>query len=59
VPLTDRLKKINYEGACVIAAHQHVVSQGLDGYVDDDGEVDRSKRNEFMRLGEELINSVV
>ncbi len=59
VPLTDRLKKINYEGACVIAAHQHVVSQGIEGYVYGDGDVDRSKREEFMRLGEKLINESV
>ncbi|MDD4778648.1 MAG: PHP domain-containing protein [Fermentimonas sp.] len=59
VPLTDRLKRINFEGACVVAAHQHVVSQGLEGYIEDDGQADRNKRNEFIRLGEELINSVV
>ena len=29
-PLTERLKKINFKGACVIAAHQHLVSQGLE-----------------------------
>lgn len=57
VPLTDRLKQINYEGACVIAAHQHVVSQGLDGYVDESGEADRSRRDEFVKLGDEVIKN--
>ncbi len=56
-PLTDRLKQINYEGACVIAAHQHVVAQGLDGYVAGNGMADRSKRDEFRKLGDSLINS--
>lgn len=56
-PLTDRLKQINYEGACVIAAHQHVVTQGLEGYVDGNGMADRSKRDEFRKLGDSLINS--
>lgn len=55
VPLTDRLKQINYEGACVIAAHQHVVAQGLEGYVDDNGNADRTKRDEFVSLGDALI----
>lgn len=57
VLLTDRLKQINYEGACVIAAHQHVISQGLEGYVDGNGAVDRSRRDEFVKLGDEVIKS--
>lgn len=55
-PLTDKLMQINYEGACVIAAHQHLVAQGLRGYVDEKGQADRSKRAEFIKLGDELIN---
>lgn len=56
-PLTDKLMQINYEGACVIAAHQHLVAQGLRGYVDANGNADRSKRNEFVKLGDELIQN--
>jgi len=55
-PLTERLMQINYDGACVIAAHQHLVAQGLRGYVDANGHADRSKRGEFIKLGNELIN---
>lgn len=54
-PLTDRLKQINYEGACVIAAHQHLVAQELEGYVNVKGHADRSKREEFVQLGAQLI----
>lgn len=57
-PLTDKLMQINYEGACVIAAHQHLVAQGLRGYVDADGKADRSKRAEFVKLGKELIENI-
>lgn len=57
-PLTERLLQINYEGACVVAAHQHVVSQGLPGYIDAEGKADRSKREEYIKLGDELINSL-
>ncbi len=58
-PLSDILMKINYEGACVIAAHQHLVKQGLEGYVDADGKADRSKREEFFKLGDQLIKSTI
>lgn len=54
-PLTDRLMQINYEGACVVAAHQFLLSEGLKGYVDSHGSADRSKRAEFIKLGDELI----
>jgi hypothetical protein len=47
--LTDKLKEINYKGACVIAAHQHLVKQGLNGYAD------RSGRHELEALGAQLI----
>jgi len=58
-PLTDTLKKINYEGACVVAAHQYVVAQGLPGYVGANGVADRSKRDEYIKLGDQLISRVV
>ncbi|MHB9056899.1 MAG: PHP domain-containing protein [Paludibacteraceae bacterium] len=58
-PLTDKLMKINYEGACVVVAHQHVVAQGLRGYVDENGHADRSKRGEFVKLGDEIIRNIV
>ncbi len=57
-PLTDKLKQINYEGCCVVAAHQHLVKQGLTGYVDENGVADPSKRDEFIRLGDQLIHSI-
>jgi hypothetical protein len=57
-PLTDRLMQINYEGVCVVAAHQHLVAQGLRGYVDANGQADRSKRDEFIKLGDELITDL-
>jgi hypothetical protein len=54
-PLSEKLLQINYEGACVIAAHQHLVAKGLTGYVDKEGNADRARREEFVRLGDELI----
>ncbi len=56
-PLTEKLMQINYEGACVVAAHQHLVAQGLSGYVDTDGNADRTQRSEVVKLGDELIRN--
>ena len=58
-PLTDKLKKINYEGACVIAAHQHLVSERKQGYVDKDGNVDPSKMKSFIEMGDAFIQKEV
>lgn len=57
-PLSERLLQINYEGACVVAAHQHLVKQGLQGYVDANGVVAVDKRDEYIALGAQLIASV-
>lgn len=57
VPLTGKLLKINYQGACVIAAHQHLVKLGLSGYTDHTGHADRSKRHELEALGDQLISN--
>ena len=58
-PLTENLKRINYEGACVVAAHQHLVQKGEVGYIDKNGNADRSKKSDFIKLGNEIINSVI
>lgn len=59
IPLTDRLKQINYEGACVIAAHQELVHNGKMGYVDADGIADLSRREQFLKEGDTLINNII
>lgn len=57
-PLTEKLMQINFDSACVVAAHQYLVSQGKQGYVDEKGNADRSKREEFIKIGKELIEKV-
>ncbi|MFA9390270.1 MAG: hypothetical protein ACERKD_10700 [Prolixibacteraceae bacterium] len=51
--LSPGMLEINYKGACVIAAHQHKIAQGLDGYSDP------SKRDEFIQLGDQLIQTLI
>ena len=52
VPLTDKLLRINYEGACVVAAHQDKVAKGESGYVP-------ALRDEFTEYGNALIQGVI
>ena len=55
IPLTDFLKQVNYEGACVIAAHQHLHSKGEQGFIDKIGNAQVKRRNEFIELGNRVI----
>ncbi|MDR0699883.1 MAG: hypothetical protein LBG28_11820 [Tannerella sp.] len=55
--LTDRLKQINYDGACVIAAHQELVRNGKTGYIDANGNADADNRDKYIKMGNELIQN--
>lgn len=57
--LTPLLQTINYEGACVIAAHQQLTASGSVGYINDKGQAALQKRNEFIKMGDEIIKSKV
>ena len=58
-PLTERLKQINYDGACVIAAHQERLRNGKLGYVDAEGNADTANRNLFIKEGDKLIQNII
>lgn len=55
VPLDDTLKKIAWEGACIIAAHQYLRADGRQGYVMPDGKYSAEQRDELARLGKLVI----
>lgn len=55
VPLDDSLKKIAYEGACVIAAHQYLRADGRQGYVLPDGTHSIKQMRELINLGQLVI----
>lgn len=59
VALTEELRRINYEGACVVAAHQYLKSEGLTGYVDVSGAALRDKRADFIKLGNAVIRKFI
>ncbi len=54
VPLDDELPGINYEGACVIAAHQYLRAKGEEGYPAKPGSM-ADIRNELAGLGRAVI----
>jgi len=54
-PLTKMLLDINYEGACITAAHQYLVATEGIGYLDNNGKPDLTKREYFITLGKALI----
>lgn len=56
VSLDESLKKISWNGACVIAAHQYLRAHDRQGYVlDDDGTLSMDQRDELARLGQLVI----
>jgi len=58
-PLTEKLKRINYMGACAIAAHQHLVNAGKQGFVDLTGKPTSTSPDLFIELGDKLIQSAI
>jgi len=54
IPLDDELRKINYEGAAVIAAHQYLVAQGEEGYLSG-RKAKTGEKKKFAELGNAVI----
>ena len=59
VELDEELKKISYDGACVIAAHQYLHARGLEGYVNLDGNAKKDKMEEYVQLGQAVIDKFI
>ncbi|WP_205461745.1 hypothetical protein [Mangrovibacterium lignilyticum] len=57
--LSPAMKKVGYDGACVIAAHQYLVSKGKRGYLKKSGEARVDKRAEFVALGNAVIKHFI
>jgi hypothetical protein len=54
-PLSEKMKKINMKGASVIASHQYLRSQGMAGFVDEQGRADIAATGKFEDLGKKVI----
>lgn len=55
VPVSNKLLKIGYEGACVIAAHEYLRAQDQEGYIDKTGKAKFKDREDFVLLGKAVI----
>ena len=55
LPLDESLKKIAWEGACIIAAHQYLRADGRQGYILPDGKHSADQKAELSRLGQMII----
>ena len=55
VPLDESLKRVAWEGACVIAAHQYLRADGRQGYVLPDGTHSNDPKQELGKLGRLVI----
>ena len=53
--LDAELAEIGFEGACVIAAHQYLRARGESGYVNEQGECQCGRLEEFAGLGRAII----
>ena len=56
VALDDYLREINYNGACIIAAHQYLRAKKLEGYCDHTCRAKTDQQREFIQLGESVFN---
>ncbi len=57
--ISEAMRRVGYEGACVIAAHQYLAAKGEEGYLDAEGKAKISRRSEFITLGNAVIKAFV
>lgn len=55
IPLDISLKRIAWEGVCVIAAHQYLRAHDRQGYLLDDGSLSLGQKKNLTRLGSIVI----
>jgi hypothetical protein len=56
--LDDDLIGINFEGACILTAHQYKSAIEGQGYLDEEGRPKTGERLEFISLGNKIIKTV-
>jgi hypothetical protein len=55
-PLNTYIRRISYEGACVVAAHQYLRAKGLPGFINEQGMPDTKRKSELIKLGSAVIH---
>jgi len=59
VPLDKDLLAVNYQSACVIAAHQYFVAKGQPGYLTPEGFPRLEKQDDFITIGNAVIRNFI
>ncbi len=54
-PLSDELKRISFNGACVIAAHQYLRSKGMNSQVSSWNKLMPEQRGNILKLGKAVV----
>jgi hypothetical protein len=54
--LDNELQELSFRGVCVLAAHQYLLAQEEEGYINNHGLVKRDKINDFVNLGKAVID---
>ncbi len=53
--LSDKLKEINFDGACMVAAHQYLTARYGLGCLNEKGTIRADKTDEFKKIGKGLL----
>lgn len=53
--LPPRLKRLSYEGCCVLAAHQYLLARGQHGFINGQGNMDIENQDYYRDLGNAVI----
>lgn len=57
--LDNNLKRIAYEGACVVAAHQYLRAKGKTGYINSEKLPRVNEKDDFIQLGSAVIEHFI
>lgn len=55
VELDNFLKDVSHDNTCVLVAHQSLISEGKEGYLDTSGRCKTEQRIEFVLMGENIL----
>ncbi len=58
-PLSEAMKRISYEGACVVAAHQYLRAKRQPAFISTRGKPRTAEKESFIRLGNAVVHHYI
>ena len=55
--ITPEMQRVSNEGCAIIAAHQWLLRNGKEGFVNENGNPKNQQYDSFLRMGEEVLNN--